>query len=98
MTTKTKYTKHNKRKNARAKNNKKTTSSSPKSITVGVASPTDTLADKIRKSEEAGADCLLDFTEDGKIIALYKDPITGVWESDLETLRSIQAIMEEMNK
>ena len=89
MTTKNKYGQHNKRKNARAQNNKR----KPILQEVSPEKRKD-LLEQIRQADAAGADCVIDMSDNDRICILRKNPITGRWGSDLEALNTIKESIE----
>lgn len=49
---------------------------------------------QIQQAEETGADCIVDMSEEGVIIILRKNSITGKWESNFEALNAIKEKIE----
>ena len=96
MTTKTKYGQHNKRKNARAKNNKKATSAkTKKELRLIVSDPKETILDKLRNADAQGADSLIDIGDDGSLLVFYKNFTTGKWDLQTDLMHRISSLMDE---
>jgi hypothetical protein len=55
------------------------------------------LLDQIRQAEVAGADCIVDMSEEDRIVILRKNPTTGKWENDFEALNAIKEKIQAGN-